>query len=81
MEVCWMNAFDSKRPPVGFVNFSETKRAILEDIRAKWGALSEDDLGRLVSNDDLVRQIAARYSIDKAQAQTEVDAVMRGRQI
>ena len=76
-----MNTFDSQRAPVVLANFSETKKGILKDIRIKWGKFSEDDLGRLVSNDDLVSEIVAKYSIDRAEAQTEVDALMRGRQI
>jgi hypothetical protein len=64
-----------------FAAFSETKKSILNDIRAKWGKFSEDDLGRIRSNDDLVTEIASRYSIDRAKAQSDVDAMMQGRQI
>lgn len=67
--------------PNGLANFSEAKRGILNDIRAKWGKFSEDDLGRLRSNDDLVSEIASRYNLDKARARDDVDAMMRGRQI
>ena len=76
-----MNVFDLKLPPTDMANFSETKRSILGDIRTTWGKFSEDDLTRLRSNDELVTEIAARYNIDKAQAQRDVDAMMRGRQI
>ena len=76
-----MNVFSPKLAPTDHANFSETKRSIIGDIRAKWGKFSEDDLSRLRSNDDLVSEIAARYNIDRAQAQSDVDAVMRGRQI
>lgn len=76
-----MNVISPKQAPTGLANFSETKRGILNDIRAKWGKFSEDDLGRLSSNDDLVTEIASRYNIDKAQAQCDVDDMMRGRQI
>jgi hypothetical protein len=76
-----MNVFNPKQPSAGLANFSKTKRDILNDIRAKWGKFSEDDLGRLGSNDDLVTEIASRYNIDRALAQSDVDAVMRGRQI
>lgn len=76
-----MNSLDPKRAATEFANFSETKRSILQDIRTKWGKFSEDDLSRLGSNDDLVSEIAERYGIDRAQAQREVDAMMRGRQI
>lgn len=39
------------------------------------------ELGALNSKDDLVNQVVAKYTIDKAQAQRDVDAVMKGRQI
>jgi len=76
-----MNVFNPKQPSAGLANFSKTKRDILNDIRAKWGKFSEDDLGRLRNNDDLVNEIASRYSIDRALAQSDVDTMMRGRQI
>ena len=59
----------------------DTKHILLKDISAKWGKFSEQELGALKSKDDLVTQIVAKYSIDKAQAQRDVDAVMKGRQI
>ena len=76
-----MNIFNPEQTTAGLANFSETKRGILNDIRAKWGKFSEDDLGRLRNNDDLVNEIASRYSIDRALAQSDVDTMMRGRQI
>ena len=76
-----MNIFNPEQATAGLANFSETKRGILNDIRAKWGKFSEDDLGRLRNNDDLVNEIASRYSIDRALAQSDVDTMMRGRQI
>lgn len=76
-----MNNINPKRSPDALANFSEAKKDILNDIRAKWGKFSEDDLSRLRSNDDLVNEIAARYRIDRARAQSDVDVIMRGRQI
>jgi hypothetical protein len=32
-------------------------------------------------NDDLVAQLAAKYGLEKAQAQRDVDGLMKGRQI
>ena len=62
-------------------NSPESKRILLKNIGAKWGKFSEQELGALKTNDDLVTQVAAKYSFDKAQAQQDVDAVMKGRQI
>ena len=60
---------------------AETKQIVLKDIRAKWGKFSEQDLSALKDSDDLVTQIVAKYALDKAQAQRDVDAVLKGRQI
>ena len=73
--------FANPKPTPTLANFSESKKLILTDIRAKWGKFSEDELGALKSNDDLVTQIAAKYSLDKTQASQDVDAVLKGRQI
>ena len=62
-------------------NPADAKQILLKDISAKWGKFSEQELGALKSKDDLVTQVVAKYSIDKAQAQRDVDAVMKGRQI
>jgi hypothetical protein len=62
-------------------NSADAKKIMLTDIRGKWGKFSEQELGALKSNDDLVTQVVAKYSLDKTQAQTDVDAVMKGRQI
>jgi division protein CdvB (Snf7/Vps24/ESCRT-III family) len=60
---------------------NENKQILLKDISSKWGKFSEQELGALKNRDDLVSQVVAKYSLDKAQAQKEVDAVMKGRQI
>ena len=62
-------------------NTSEAKQILLKDIGAKWGKFSEQELGAIKNKDDLVTQVVAKYSIDKVQAQRDVDAVMKGRQI
>jgi division protein CdvB (Snf7/Vps24/ESCRT-III family) len=59
----------------------DTKQILLKEIGAKWGKFSEQELGALKSKDELVTQVVAKYSIDKTQAQRDVDAVMKGRQI
>ncbi len=59
----------------------DTKQILLKEIAAKWSKFSEQELGALKSKDELVSQVVAKYSIDKTQAQRDVDAVMKGRQI
>jgi hypothetical protein len=60
---------------------TDTKQILLKDIASKWGKFSEQELEALKSKEDLVTQVVAKYSIDKAQAQREVDTLMKGRQI
>ena len=76
-----MNAQTPNTAPAGAGNSVENKQILLKDIGAKWGKFSEQELGALKNRDDLVTQVVAKYSIDKAQAQLDVDAVMKGRQI
>ena len=63
------------------VNPAEAKQILLKDISSRWGKFSEQELDALKSTDDLVTQIVAKYSIDKAQAQSDVDAVMKGGEV
>jgi len=58
---------------------AESKQIILKEIGVKWDKFSEQDLAALKTKDDLVGQIVAKYSLDKAQAQRDVDALMKGR--
>jgi hypothetical protein len=58
-----------------------TRQIVLTEIRAKWGKFSEHDLSALKGNDDLVVQLAAKYTLEKGQAQRDVDALMKGRHI
>jgi hypothetical protein len=59
----------------------ETKQIVLKEIGAKWGKFSEQDLAALKGKDDLVTQVVAKYSIEKGQAQRDVDTLLNGRQI
>jgi hypothetical protein len=58
-----------------------TRQIVLTEIRSKWGKFSDQDLSALMDNDDLVTQLAAKYSLEKAQAQRDVDTLMKGRQL
>jgi division protein CdvB (Snf7/Vps24/ESCRT-III family) len=60
---------------------ADTRQIVLKEIGAKWGKFSEQDLSALKSKDDLVTQVVAKYSLEKDQAQRDVDAVLKGRQI
>ena len=60
---------------------ADTKQTLLKDIRVKWGKFTEQELVGLKNNDDLVGQVVAKYGLDKAQAQRDVDALRAGRDI
>jgi hypothetical protein len=66
---------------VAILEAARTKQTVCNEIRSKWGKFSDQDLSALKDNDDLVTQRAAKYGLDKAQAQRDVDLLLKGRQI
>ena len=71
----------SNAPPTSPASAAETRQIVLKEVGARWSKLSEQDLSALKGKDDLVAQVVAKYSLDKAQAQRDVDALLKGRQI
>ena len=59
----------------------EHKQSVLKEICAKWSKLSEQDVSTLKGKADLVSQVVAKYGIPQSQAQFEVDALLKGRQL
>jgi hypothetical protein len=51
------------------------------EIQQKWGKFSDQEIGAIKDNDDLVAQVQAKYSLDQAQAKRDVDAFAKGRQL
>ena len=51
------------------------------EIEAKWGKFSAAEVTAIKDKDDLVAKIQTKYSLDKAQAQRDVDAFAKGRQL
>jgi len=49
------------------------------EIEQKWGSAQE--IKALKDKDDLVAQVQTKYSLDRAQAQRDVDAFAKGRQL
>ena len=60
---------------------AETKQIVLKEIGSKCGKFSEQELSALKGNDDLVTQVVAKYALEKAQAQRDVDALLKRRDI
>ena len=59
----------------------QTKQAVFKDISAKWGKFSEQEVKALKGKSDLVSQVVSKYGLEQAQAQREVDSLLKGRQI
>lgn len=58
---------------------NEGRMALSKDIHAKWGKFSESDVAALKSSDELVTHVVSKYGLDKAIAQRDVDALVKGR--
>jgi hypothetical protein len=58
-----------------------TKQIVLKEIEVKWNKFSKHDLSALKNKDDLVTQVVAKYGLEKATAQRDVDALLKGRAI
>jgi hypothetical protein len=51
------------------------------EIQQKWGKFSAHEITALKDKDDLVAQVQTKYSLDRTQAQRDVDAFAKGRQL
>ena len=47
----------------------------------RWGKFSSREIAALKDKDQLVVQVQTKYALDKAQAQKDVDAFAKGRQL
>jgi len=58
-----------------------TKQIGLKEFgaNAKWSKFSEQDFSALTGNGDLPNQVVGKYGLEKAQAQRDVDALLKGR--
>jgi hypothetical protein len=60
---------------------TDQKSAVMKDICAKWNKFSEQDVAAIKGKADLVSQVVTKYGLPQTQAQSEVDALLKGRQI
>ena len=51
------------------------------EVAQKWGKFDAAEVAALTGNDDLVAKVASKYGLDARQAQKEVDALAKGRQL
>lgn len=60
---------------------AEAAQALHDDIRTRWSKFSDFEIGALKDNNDLITQVASRYTLDREQAQGDVAALLKGRQV
>jgi hypothetical protein len=51
------------------------------EIQKQWSKFTYAEISALKSRDDLVAQVQAKYGLDQPQAQKDVDAFAKGRQL
>jgi hypothetical protein len=51
------------------------------EIQKQWSKFTYQEVSALKSKDELVTQVQTKYALDKAQAQKDVDAFAKGRQL
>jgi hypothetical protein len=59
----------------------DEKSAVMKEISSKWSKFSEQDVAAMKGKADLVSQVVTKYGLPQIQAQSEVDALLKGRQI
>lgn len=59
----------------------EEKSAVMKEICSKWSKFSEQDVAAMKGKADLVSQVVTKYGLPEIQAQSEVDALLKGRQV
>lgn len=60
---------------------SAANAGMRSEIIGKWSKFSEAEVTALKSKDDLISQVQSKYSLDKTQAQKDVDTFAKGRQL
>jgi len=60
---------------------SGTTTGMRGEIQKQWSKFTYQEVSALKSKDELVAQIQTKYALDKAQAQKDVDAFAKGRQL
>lgn len=60
---------------------TDQKSAVMKEICSKWSKFSEQDVAAMKGKADLVSQVVTKYGLPEIQAQSEVDALLKGRQV
>ena len=60
---------------------NNTSAGMRGEIQKQWSKFTYAEVSALKNKDDLVAQVQTKYTLDKAQAQKDVDAFAKGRQL
>ena len=60
---------------------NNTSAGMRGEIQKQWSKFTYAEVSALKSKDELVTQVQTKYTLDKAQAQKDVDAFAKGRQL
>lgn len=60
---------------------TDQKNTAMKEICSKWNKFSEQDVTAMKGKADLESQVVTKYGLPQTQVQTEVDALLKGRQI
>jgi hypothetical protein len=69
----------TNQPATG--NTKDAATGMRGEIQGKWGKFDAQEITALKDNTDLVAQVQTKYQLDKGQAQRDVDAFAKGRQL
>jgi hypothetical protein len=58
-----------------------TPTGMRSEIQKQWSKFTYEEITALKNKDDLVAKVQTKYALDKAQAQKDVDAFAKGRQL
>ena len=75
------NEFKQCTPELNIAPQNTDKSAVMKEICAKWSKFSEQDVAAIKGKADLVSQVVTKYGLPQTQAQSEVDALLKGRQV
>ena len=60
---------------------NNTSAGMRGEIQKQWSKFTYAEVSALKSKDDLVAKVQTKYTLDKTQAQKDVDAFAKGRQL
>jgi hypothetical protein len=60
-------------------NAAHDRKLLRDDIGAKWGKFSAQELTDLQDSDGLVTQLVAKYGLEKGAAERDAAAIVKGR--